>query len=221
MRFLILVFLYLLSSNQSFAKTGKGEVKLNKNTMEYLIMYMYGAGNEKYSGDAKRKNDPDVMAVSEDGRSFYYYYCPAEYRAYGCDTNSYIGKVIKLCETYSNGSPCYIFAKKRKIVWKNGGSKVTIKTKDLKSPYVVAKKIQEGGFYDGDISKLKGIDIATGQTNEERNITGETINEDKDSLKNSNNQNLVQELETLSKLYESGSLSKEEFEKAKKKLFNK
>jgi hypothetical protein len=32
---------------------------------------------------------------------------------------------------------------------------------------------------------------------------------------------LVEELATLSKLYESGSLSKEEFESAKKKLFNK
>lgn len=221
MRIIILVFLYLLSSNQSFAKTGKGEVKLNKNTMEYLIMYMYGAGNEKYSGDAKRKNDPDIMAISEDGRSFYYYYCPAEYRAYGCSQDGIVGSVIKKCESYSGGSPCYIFAKKRRIVWKNGGPKVSIKTKDLKSPYVVAKKIQEGGFYDGDISRLKGIDIATGQTNEEQNLTGEKINEDKDNLKNSNNQNLVQELETLSKLYESGSLSKEEFEKAKKKLFNK
>jgi len=219
MRFLILVFLYLLSSNQSFAKTGKGEVKLNKNTMEYLIMYMYGAGNEKYSGDAKRKNDPDVMAVSEDGRSFYYYYCPAEYRAYGCDTNSYIGKVIKLCETYSNGSPCYIFAKKRKIVWKNGGPKLSIKKTDLKSPFIVAKKIQESGFYDGDISQLVGIDISTGQENTETKITGEK--KQTSNSNNSNNKDLVEELATLSKLYESGSLSKEEFESAKKKLFNK
>lgn len=221
MRLIIIIFLYLLLSNQSFAKTGKGQVKLSKNTMEFLIMYMYGAGSEKYSGDAKRKNDPDIMAVSKDGRSVYYYYCPAQYRAHGCDQTGIVGSVIKGCEAYSNGSPCFIFAKKRRIVWKNGGPKVSIKNKDLKSPYVVAKKIQEGGFYDGDISKLKGIDVATGQTSEERSITGENINKDKDNLKNSNNQNLVKELETLSKLYESGSLNKEEFEEAKKKLFNK
>ena len=219
MRFLVLIFFYLLSTNQSFAKTGKGEVKLNKNTMEYLIMYMYGAGNEKYSGDAKRKNDPDIMALSEDGRSFYYYYCPAEYRAQGCNQNGIVGSVIKKCESYSGGSPCFIFAKKRRIVWKNGGSKVRIKSKDLKSPYVVAKKIQEGGFYDGDISELVGIDISTGQENTETKITGEKIQTSNSN--NDKNKDLVEELETLSKLYKSGSLSKEEFESAKKKLFNK
>ena len=83
----------------------------------------------------------------------------------------------------------------------------------------MAKKIQEGGFYDGDISELVGIDISTGQENTETKITGE-----KTQTSNSNNdknKDLVEELETLSKLYKSGSLSKEEFESAKKKLFNK
>ena len=70
-------------------------------------------------------------------------------------------------------SPCFVFAEKRRIVWKNGGPKLTIKKKDLKSPYVVAKKIQEAGFYDGDISELAGIDISTGQIDEDKKITGE------------------------------------------------
>ena len=39
------------------------------------------------------------------------------------------------CEKYSNVSPCYTFAIKRRIVWKNGGDKTKIKTNDLKSPY--------------------------------------------------------------------------------------
>ena len=183
--------------------------------METAIMYMYGAGNKKYSGAAKRKNDPMTMAISEDGSGYMYYYCPVEYQD-NCVETGIARSAIKACEEYSNGSPCFIFAKKRRIVWKNGGPKIKIKRKDLKSPYVVAKKIQEAGFYDGDISQLIGIDVSTGQINEEINITGEketNISETKTGKKD-----LVEELETLTKLFESGALSKDEFEKSKKKL---
>ena len=106
---------------------------------------------------------------------------------------------------------------KRRIVWKNGGPKVKIK-KDLKSPYVVAKKLQEAGFYDGDISKLVGIDVSTGQINEDISITGEK--ETNETKTKTNEKDIVKELETLTKLFESGALSKEEFEKAKKLLVN-
>jgi hypothetical protein len=55
MRIIVLIFFYLLSTSQSFAKTGKGELKLDKYTMEFVIMYMYGAGNANYSGGASRE----------------------------------------------------------------------------------------------------------------------------------------------------------------------
>jgi hypothetical protein len=33
----------------------------------------------------QENNDPEIMAISEDGiTSSFYYYCPAEYRASGC-----------------------------------------------------------------------------------------------------------------------------------------
>ena len=86
---LILLLTLLFFPNISYSKTGKGELKLSKEIMEYVMMYMYGAGNKKFSADKKRKNDPSLMAVSKDGKSAYYYYCPAEYRAYGCiDSNT-------------------------------------------------------------------------------------------------------------------------------------
>ena len=50
MRFILIILISIFLSNQSFAKTGKGELKLDKDTMEHLIMYMYGAGNKKYLG---------------------------------------------------------------------------------------------------------------------------------------------------------------------------
>lgn len=206
----LLFFLFL--NNISYAKGGKGELKLTKDTMEVVMMYMYGAGNKKYSGSAKRTHNPTLMAVSADGTSYMYSYCPIEYHDGCLPPNT--GKIIKMCEKYSNGSPCYIFARKRSIVWKNGGSKVRIKKKDLKSPFLVAKKISQGGFYDGDLSDLAGIDITTGQITNEITLTGEK----EKNKSNTNKKDIVNELETLTKLLESGALNKEEFEAAKKKL---
>ncbi len=214
MRIAILIITFIFFSQTSYAKWGKGELKLSKETVEAVIQYMYGAGSERnYSGAAKRKNDPWMMAISENGKSFFYFYCPVEWQG-NCKEAEAARKTILRCKKNSNGSPCFIFAKKRRIVWKNGGPKVKIKKKDLKSPYVVAKKIQEAGFYDGDISKLIGIDTSTGQKNEEISITGEK----ETNVSKTDENDIVKELETLTKLFESGSLSKEEFEVAKKKL---
>lgn len=212
----ISVIFSIFFSSVSFAKWGEGPLILSKEAMETAIQYMYGAGNKKYSGAAKRKNNPMIMAISDDGESWMYYYCPAEYTN-GCVDTSITRKTISACEKYSNGSPCYIFAKKRKIVWKNGGDRLTIKKKDLKDPYIVAKKIKEAGFYDGDISKLVGIDVETGQINENSNITDEK--ERDKALNKVDNEDIVKKLQTLVKLFENGSLSKEEFQKAKDKLF--
>ena len=121
---------------------GQGELKLTQETMEVVMMYMYGAGNTKYSGDGKRTHNPTIMAVSQDGTSYMYSYCPVVYHD-GCVPPN-VGRIIKSCEKYSNGSPCFIFAKKRRIVWKNGGPKVKIKRKYLKSPYKVAKMVKTG-----------------------------------------------------------------------------
>jgi len=209
--FLMIIF---LSTNISHAKWGKGELKLTAETMEVLMMYMYGAGNSNYSGAAKRTHNPELMAVSADGTSYQYLYCPVEYHD-GCVPPN-TGRVIKTCEKYSNGSPCFIFAKKRRIVWKNSGPKVKIKKKDLKSPYKVAKIIQDAGFYDGDLSALPGIDISTGQISDDVSLKGE---KEKKEI-STNKKDIVEELETLTKLFDSGALTKQEFEKAKNKLLN-
>jgi hypothetical protein len=176
-----IVFLGLLLSGNAYAKVGKGELKLSKSTMNHLMQYLYGAGNSKYSGDAEKKNQPLLMAISEDGNSSYYYYCPYVH----CEIQSdEIFKVIKFCEKLSNGSPCYLFAKKRRIKWKNSiNTKSThIKKKLLKEPYQVAKIIQDLGFYDNDISELPGIDYETGQLDEEKTVTGKMDNYDYPSL---------------------------------------
>jgi len=212
----IIIFI-IFSTNPSYAKNGKGELKLSKFTMENVLMYMYGAGNKKYSADAKRKNDPTVIAISDDGQESAYFYCPAEYRATGCKGGHVKRKAIANCEKYSNGSPCYIFAIKRRIVWKNGGEKTKIKTKDLKSPYVVAKKISDAGFYDGDLSELTGISVETGQIDQSIKVIGKNTNTS-NTTTSSADFDIVKQLENLTELYKIGALTEEEFIKAKTKL---
>ena len=217
-----LIFSLLIFPTISYSKTGKGELKLSKEIMEYVMMYMYGAGSKKFSADKKTKNDPSLMAVSEDGNSAYYFYCPAEYRAYGCIDNHTTNKAKRLCEKYSNGVPCFTFAKKRIIVWKNGGKKIKISRSDLKDPYLVAKKIQDGGFYDGDLSNLPGINLETGHIdNEKKNtITKQIDNTANNSTNNTNSNNFIKEIKQLNELYKQGVLTKEEFTKAKNKILN-
>jgi hypothetical protein len=216
-RAIIIIISTLLLFNPVYAKWGSGQLKLSNYAIENVISYMYGAGGESQSGDKKKRNTPLIMAISIDGNYTMSFYCPAQYNN-NCMETGIAHDVIINCEKYSEGSPCFVFAKKRRIVWKNGGPKVSIKKKELKSPYVIAKKIQDAGFYDGVLSELTGFDIETGQINEDITITGEKKNTGNSSDKKS--ANIVDELEALTKLYENGSLSKKEFEKAKKKLFN-
>ena len=53
---------------------------------------------------------------------------------------------------------------------------------------------------------------------DDTNITG--AKQSTTTQSNDNNNDIVKELETLTKLYESGTLTKEEFDKAKNKLLN-
>ena len=179
----ILAFIFTnIFITDSFSKSGKGSLKLSKYTMEHLMMYMYGAGNTKYSIEKKKRSEPTVIAISKDGNYSSYFYCPYES---GCNDTGVYWQAIKKCEKGSNGSPCFVFAKKRKIVWKNGINKKTrISKKTLKNPVQVAKIIKDLGFYDGDIYQLAGIDQTTGQVKVDKKITGETDNFDYPSLIN-------------------------------------
>ena len=178
-----IVVLGLLLSGNAYAKKGSGELKLSKTIMTEFLMYLYGASNPKYSDGANKKNHPMLMTISKDGKTSHYYYCPY---LQGCEEQNYVFKSIKKCEKRSNGSPCFLFAKKRKIVWDNGkdikSKKRKIQKKYLKEPYTIAKIVQELDFYDKDISELPGIDYSTAKIKDDTNITGKKDNYDYPSL---------------------------------------
>ena len=237
-KFSLILILSLAFSTSSFAKTGKGEVKLDKNTMIHFIEYLYGS-NDKYSEGKNKKNNPYLMTVSKDGKWSYYFFCPFTITqcqdSAGRDSMA-IGQAISRCEKGSRGSACNVFAITNRIVWNNGSSSRlrNIPRKYLKDPYLIAKRLQEIGFYDGDISELPFFNYETGLVDESRKITGEKISskvsntdkekkpkitKKKDSKKIENN-DVVKKLKDLNELFKSGALSKDEFEKAKKKLLD-
>jgi hypothetical protein len=161
---IVLFFIKIITfSNIAYAANwGKGELKLSKATMEHLMMYLYGAGQPDY-GFGKYKNKPTIFVVSKNGNWSYYQYCP-----YTQCIDADQPRAIKRCEKSSRGSPCYVMALKRRIVWKNGNKKLRIKKSLLKNPTNVALAIKQAGFYDGDIYKLAGIDYKTGQLIDEK-----------------------------------------------------
>lgn len=172
-KLIFFTIIFCTFSNYSIAKIGKGSLQLSKNSMEMLMQYMYGASNPKYEFGKNKKNKPMLMTISKDGNSTHYYYCPYN----SCESGNYRQQSIEKCEKYSQGSKCYVFALGRKIVWKNNGDKSLrrIKYETLKNPFNVAKQIKDLGFYNGDIAKLTGINVSTGQLVEDKEISGKVI----------------------------------------------
>ena len=101
---------------------------------------------------------------------------------------------------------------------KNGGKKVKISRSDLKDPYLVAKKIQNAGFYDGDLSSLPGINLETGQIDDKNKKINNTNTDVTVDNSNSNSNNFIKEIKQLNELYKQGVLTEEEFTKAKNKI---
>ena len=136
---------------------------------------------------------PAGFYVTLDGTDAMYWYCAS---GQGNCLEGSAAANIKICETNTR-KKCKKFAFRRTIKWKNGinpakgrASKINSKWSDSE----IYAKLTELGFYKNNFSKK---------------IT-----------KNERKGNTVDQLETLIKLYEDGILTKEEFEKAKKKVLN-
>mgnify|MGYP001196396454 CR=1 FL=1 len=236
-KFIFIIFFSFFIFKDVNAKNGSGELKFSTSTMKWFIQYLYGS-NDKFGDGKNKKNNPFLMAVSVDGKSTYYYFCP--YTITQCQdsmsrSTGMVAEVIDRCEKLSGGTKCYLFAKFRKIVWDNGSSKKArkIPRKLLKDPYRIAQIVQEIGFYDGDITQLPAIDYETGLVDNSRKITGEKTSVSKKTesgkkkskitkktSEKKDDNDVVKKLKELNELYKTGALSKEEFDKAKKKILN-
>ena len=144
----------------------------------------------KLSGNKK----PSVFLVTTDGVTGIFYHCPHG----SCRPGSAVIE-IKDCERRYDRE-CAIFAKRRTVKWKNGinkGNKESV-FKSKWSETQIKAKLTELGFLGNKNQKIEKKEAS--QTNDASDITKQLTN--------------------LIEMYESGSINKEEFEKAKKKLLD-
>ena len=209
---IVVLGLSLAICNTVQAKEGSGKLKFTEYTLNNFLSYLGGEGVTN-KGNWFKSGEPQVFAVSPSGKHSFYYYCPKEYivKYGGCGhLGTVIFKAQNKCKEYAeeDGSSerCFIFAKRRKIVWNS----INYKFPKTLSTDVVKNKLKELGFYGQQaLKKEEKIEKKKVEKKKKPKITKKKINDD-----------IVQQLKDLSELYESGVLTKEEFEKAKKKLLN-
>tara|TARA_B110000037_G_scaffold22651_1_gene25546 strand:+ start:257 stop:1141 length:885 start_codon:yes stop_codon:yes gene_type:complete len=155
-----IIVLGLLLSTNAFSKSGKGNVTLSKKAMETFLDYLYGGAknlNASTGGSTSNKGQktkPLLFTLSETGDAYLYNYCSF---ATCREPNKH--KAILACKKYSNGNPCFTFATKKKIVWKNDQNPKGLKLrKELKhGRNHVAQLVKDAGYYNGDITLLRGF----------------------------------------------------------------
>mgnify|MGYP001256061967 CR=1 FL=1 len=147
----------------------------------------------------QQRDQPRLFLVPTDGSSASWWYCPA---GVNCVPGGATQEISK-CERYHK-KECAIFAKRRTIKWSNGINKGN-KESRFKSK-MTAAEIK---------AKLTSLGFLGGTTS-----TTTKVEKKKETKDTSSSSNLTEELKELNKLYKEGVLTKEEFEKAKKKLLN-
>ena len=163
-KFLSVIIILFLLTTSTFSKSGKGDVTLSKKAMETFLDYLYGGAknlNAKTGGSTNnmgQKTKPLLFTLSETGDAYLYNYCSFS----TCrDPNKY--QAILKCQKYSNGTPCFTFATKKKIVWKNDQNPKGLSLKkELKhGRNHVSQLIKDAGYYKGDITLLRGFQSET------------------------------------------------------------
>ena len=138
------------------------------------------------------KAKPDSFLISQNGDWYWYWYC-----AYNeCWQND--KPKIEECERVT-GVTCARFAKRRTIFWDNG-----INTK--KNRAKISSKWSDQEIRD-ELKRLGFIDDGGSTQTKKSKITKKTPD-------------ITKQLNQIKKLLDDGVLSKEEFEKAKKKILN-
>ena len=212
MNFKILIYLLVIlffTSNSYAVKTykkGKGPLSISENTAHVLEYYFSGGTKGKWADPEKADWNPYLIAISEDGHYFGIIRQPKRFQ--NVDEKNYSALAVRNCKKMAqkDGYPqeCFLFAIKTKIVWDNGSSK---KRRRLKKSEIKAGKT---------FSILKELDFYKGES-QNPNLNKNTSSNNNSKTSNSE---IVEQIKSLKKLYDDGVLSKEEFEKAKKKILN-
>ena len=185
-------------------------MNISENTAHVLEYYFSGGTKGKWADPEKADWYPYVIAISEDGHYFGIIRLPKRFASHNVDEKNYsalaIGDCKKMAQKDGYPQECFLFAVKTKIVWDNGSDK---KRRRIKKSEIKAGKtfliLKELDFYKVENQNLNKNKIQNMSSN--------------NNSKTSNSE-LVEQIKSLKKLYDDGVLSKEEFQKAKKKILN-
>tara|TARA_Y100000768_G_scaffold363176_1_gene322605 strand:+ start:1064 stop:1717 length:654 start_codon:yes stop_codon:yes gene_type:complete len=191
----------------SYKHKGKGNLNLSENTVDVLEFYFSGGKVGRYAEKGGAPWKPGLIVISEDGNFYDLFTQPLTVQDHNIATGNYVGRAKKKCEKfakeYNLPQKCYLFAVGRKIVWDNGSNK---KRRKLKKSEISAGKtsqiLQELNFYTVSLNNSSSSNTQSSDT---------SSNSDDD---------IVSKIKELQKLYEDGAITKDEFDKAKKKLLN-
>ena len=172
---------------------------VNQTNKSFAMEYGYGElklSNKVVNAFIKfikgnRKNSPYLFSVAIDGLEYQYWICSEGLNRCRGGNHRIINKdCLKYSKKYGSGAKCAVFAYNRTIKWDNGINKKT-KISSKWSDAEIKAKLTELGFLGGEPSLTK-----------------------------TNKGNTVEQLEALTRLFESGALTEEEFKSAKKKILN-
>ena len=195
-RILVIVALGLFFYNNSYsAIKGTGELKMSNRAVNHFISWC----KKKEFRDGRRCK-PSMFIMSSDGQ-----WSQGNICCYSSCQDTRSKKIIKACER-ETGTLCGVFSIRRTIYWDNGINKKKNKAKFSSkwSDEEFKSELTRLGFYGG---------TKTSQVKPKITKKSTTTSSNNSSV-------IVDKLRDLKKLYDEGVLTKEDFEKAKKKILN-
>ena len=198
-KFILFLTVFFLLTNNSFSSTGTGEVRLTNRVIQGYIQYlmMNSIGTDAKNRPAEfKKGVPSFFAITKSGNNYGYSYCP---RGQSCRFDPTLA--LQLCRNHAS-QKCYIFDRKRKIVWGNKNYKISRKATSSE----IREILEELGF------------TGTKKSSTSNSSTTETKPKITKKKKVENKSGVVKQIQDLNEMYKSGIISKEEFDKAKKKI---
>ena len=192
LKFFIVLIFFFFFTNSSFSDIkGRGELKMSERAVSHFIDWVNT--NEIYQG---RRCKPSMFIISSDGQ-----WTQGNVCCYPECQDTLSKKIIRKCESETRVM-CGVFSIRRTIYWDNGintkKNKAKINTRMTSSD--VREKLKQIGFLGDTNTKIK--------------------KKVKNNAEISENSEILNQIEKLNDLYKSGVLTKEEFEKAKKKVLN-
>ena len=186
----ILLFVLFFNSQISFAGSVNGSGELKMSNGAVNAFINYIKINKKIVNGKRAK--PDSFIISSNGDWTWYWWCAHN----ECWTND--KPKLEECER-ATGVTCGRFAKRRTVYWDNG-----INTKKKKTRF--SSKMSDQEIRD-ELKKLGFIETNGSTTTNKPKITKKSPD-------------IAKQLTQIKKLYDDGILTKEEYEKAKKKILN-